>query len=619
MTFHAYGRLCAAALCLLNLGAAQAKDDGSDPSITIEREVQSNVINADGSFVLTEDFAVRLNEDRAVKANGQRSIGYNSTLETLEIVQAYTEKPDGRKVAVQPDQIKDQQERQSADAPMFQDTRVKVVIFPEVAVGDRLVMQVRRTRATALFPGQYDDLTVAPFNPSKQFTLIYDLPAGMTLNADAVGFEASHPAAATGRTIYRWDYVPADKARIEQGSVSYFDYGQRLAVSTFADYAALARAYEAGAAGKTAATPRIKALASKLTTGLSDPRAKAFAIDDWVRQNIRYVAVYVGAGGVVPHAADTVLDNLYGDCKDHVALMEALLDAAGIESTPALINLGNSYKLATAPTLGLLNHVITYVPGLNLYLDSTAQPIAPGYLPLVELDKPVVLTKPASLGHTPASQRSEVGNTLDVVVTPGGAGDFVSASTTTGWATDLNRFVFRNLKAADRDAFVERLLKAHGRKGSGTLDLGDLSATGDRYEVKMTGHIDELLDLPGPVGLAAISSFAGGIAQNAVGFISEKERTQPFTCLSGSADEQASFRFPKEIRVVAVPKPVSVNAAHLEYTADYQQQGDTLRIRRHYRFDHAGAVCSPDEFQALRAGLDAMTRDLRAQIIVEAQ
>lgn len=46
------------------------------------------------------------------------------------------------------------------------------------------------------------------------------------------------------------------------------------------------------------------------------------------------MAVYVGAGGVVPHAAQTVLDNRYGDCKDHVALLEALLGAAGIKSTP---------------------------------------------------------------------------------------------------------------------------------------------------------------------------------------------------------------------------------------------------------------------------------------------
>jgi hypothetical protein len=346
-------------------------------------------------------------------------------------------------------------------------------------------MQSRRTRKTAFFPGQFDDVTDPPFSPSKQFTLIYDVPAAMTLYADAVGFTLSNPPAAEGRKIYRWDYVPADKARIERGSVSYFDYGQRLAVSTFADYAALARAYDAGTRDKTVVTPRIKELAAKLTAGLTDPRAKAFALDDWVRKNIRYVAVYIGAGGVVPHAAETVLDNLYGDCKDHVALMEALLAAVGIDSTPALINLGNSYELIKTPTLGLLNHVITFVPSLDLYLDSTAATI--------------------------------------------------------GWASELNRYGFRNLKVSDRDQIVPRMLQAMGRKGSGTIDLGDILGTGDTYEIKMAGRIDNLVDLPGPVGLTAISSIVGGIAQTASGFISEKERTQPFVCISSGIDEQASL------------------------------------------------------------------------------
>jgi transglutaminase-like putative cysteine protease len=44
--------------------------------------------------------------------------------------------------------------------------------------------------------------------------------------------------------------------------------------------------------------------------------------------------------------AGAILDKRYGDCKDHATLMEALLQTAGIASTPVLINAGNSYKLS---------------------------------------------------------------------------------------------------------------------------------------------------------------------------------------------------------------------------------------------------------------------------------
>ena len=87
-----------------------------------------------------------------------------------------------------------------------------------------------------------------------------------------------------------------------------------------------------------------------------------------------------------------MLANRYGDCKDHAALLEALLAAAGIDSTGALINSDNAYRLPRVPTLGVFNHVITYVPSLDLYLDSTAESIAAGYLPSSDLGKPVLLT-----------------------------------------------------------------------------------------------------------------------------------------------------------------------------------------------------------------------------------
>ena len=116
---------------LLVMAPAWAADDRP---LQVERESTRFVLNADGSFVATLETVHLINEERAIKAWAQRSMSYNRTLETLEVVQAYTQKPDGRKVQVKADQIKEQQERASADAPMFQDTLLKVVIFPEVAV-----------------------------------------------------------------------------------------------------------------------------------------------------------------------------------------------------------------------------------------------------------------------------------------------------------------------------------------------------------------------------------------------------------------------------------------------------------------------------------------------------
>jgi len=599
--------------------AAIARDDGTDSSFTIEKDLQTNVINGDGSFVLTYDTRLIVNEERAVKTIAQRSISYNHTLETLDVIEAYTEKSDGRKVVVQSNQIKDQQERRSSDAPMFQDTRIKVVIFPDVAVGDRLVLRYKKNRTIALFPGQFEDLSTPAFHPTKQFTLIYDLPDGMPLYADAKGFLASTPAGAPGRKVYRWDYVHSEKARIEQGAVSYLDYGQYLAVSTFANFGVFAHAYDVRAKEKSQASKKLSELAHTIAGSLNDSRAKAIALNDWVRKNIRYVAVYIGAGGVVPHAAETVLDNRYGDCKDHVAILEALLSAVGIDSTPALINASNAYTLQRVPTLGVLNHVITYVPSLNLYLDSTADSIAGGYLPVSDLGKPVVLTKTGTLANTPSTQDSNLVNKTVFKISPSGAADFSHSSTSIGWEAEPNRYNIRNAKSTDRDLLVQKILAGYGQKGAGVVEPGRVDDVGKEYEIKIIGRTENFINLPGPIGVQTLSSLAGGIDQTVFGFAIEKERAQAFVCISGEKSEQSRFEFPSEFSIIVIPKPVVIHGSDFYYTSDYIKENNTVVVSRHYRFRHSGAVCNADEFKNMQPTIDAMIRDLRSQIIVQAQ
>ncbi|SQF97459.1 putative cysteine proteases [Paucimonas lemoignei] len=598
--------------CLM--GNAYANADGNDLSVTLEKLIQRTVVNDDGSFIMTAETVMLINEERGIQAQAQRSLSYNRTLETLEVTEAYTQKPDGRKVLVKAADIKEQQEPASANAPMFMDTLVKVVVFPEVAVGDRLVLGYKKHRTTPLLPGQFEDISSAWFYPAKQFTLIYDLPEGKPLYADARGFKLVEEPASAGRKVYRWDYVQSDKARLERGAVSYLDYGQFLAVSTFSDFVEFGKAYDQRA--RASVTPEVAQLAKSLTAKLDTPRAKAIALNDWVRKNIRYVAVFVGAGSVVPHPVDAILANRYGDCKDHVALLEALLASVGLESSPALINLGNAYTLPKVPTLGVINHVITYILSLDLYLDSTVPAIAGGYLPVPDLDKPVVLTRLGKLARTPATQSGGLKNLITYTIDASGGADFVQLSSISGWAAELNRYVLKSMKASDRNQLIQRAFAAYGQSASGVLDTKELDGTGDEYSMAVTGRTQNLVNLPGPIGVPTISSFSGGIADNVFAFVSESVRNQGFTCISGKSEEEARFEFPASVQVLATPKPMSLKQGNFDYSSTYEQQGNVVVLKRSYAFTHPAAVCTPEDFETMKPSIDAMVNDLKGQIIV---
>ena len=142
----------------------------------------------------------------------------------------------------------------------------------------------------------------------------------------------------------------------------------------------MGRAYAAAASPKSFVTPEIAALADDITKGIDDRRQQAIAIDAWMKKNIRYVAVFLALGRVVPNDAASVLRNKIGDCKDKATLMSALLAAKGIVSEAVLINLGGTYSLPEPPTMVALNHVILYLPEFDLYDDPTQNFAAFGVL-----------------------------------------------------------------------------------------------------------------------------------------------------------------------------------------------------------------------------------------------
>ena len=139
-----------------------------------------------------------------------------------------------------------------------------------------------------------------------------------------------------------------------------------MLLTTFTDYLEIGKAYEAYAAPKTRVTPQVKALADEITKGLKSERDQVRALYEWVSRNIRYVAIYLGDGGFEPHDVEVILKNRYGDCKDHVVLLQSLLMAKNIKSSSALINLGAGEELSPVAVTFPLNHVILYLPSLKL-------------------------------------------------------------------------------------------------------------------------------------------------------------------------------------------------------------------------------------------------------------
>ncbi|NPV83466.1 MAG: DUF3857 and transglutaminase domain-containing protein [Candidatus Aminicenantes bacterium] len=114
----------------------------------------------------------------------------------------------------------------------------------------------------------------------------------------------------------------------------------------FSNWKDLGLWYEALTREKRRPDERVRAKAVELLSGREDVESKIKALAGFVQREIRYVSIQVGMGAWQPHPASLTLSNLYGDCKDMVTLLAALLEVAGINSYLLLVN---TERLALTP------------------------------------------------------------------------------------------------------------------------------------------------------------------------------------------------------------------------------------------------------------------------------
>ncbi|WP_434660359.1 DUF3857 and transglutaminase domain-containing protein [Paraburkholderia sp. A3BS-1L] len=610
---------------------AQAPEDSLDladsPPATLERDVHEFVVQRDGSIEEHDDSTMRADTTAGVDAVAQRYVWFNKDIETITALSAYTIDPDGTLREVAPGAIRDVQEPRSAGAPTFQDGVLRTVIFPGVQPGSRVRLVWTKRRARALRAGMFSYFAEPPGEPVELQRLVFDLPADLPLHVDARGYEALAPVTENGRTRYAFEYHHGPYAPLEPGAVARVNWGARLMVTTLPDYAAFAARYRDAAADPTATDPSIAAVARTLTAGLADPRERAARIYDWMRLNIRYVALFLGETAAAPHRAVDILRARYGDCKDHVALFTALLAAVGIRAEAALLNLGPVYALPSVPGYGVeaIDHVIAWLPDLGVFADTSSGGVAFGYLPAGVLDRPALLVDDGVLVRTPATQPRERTARLEIDAGADGGAAYRYRVEDTGAGAELERNTLRRAtRRQAREIALQRLRQA-GLTGTAQVSTSALGATQGPFAVTVAGTLDHVVWRDGTTALPALSSLPGGIASQLDAWLAVPQRTQPWACVGGDFEEHAQIVLPAFARVTDWPHDMSASAdadgARLDYASHYvfDPASRTVQISRRLAAHFGRQMCSPDQFAQMHDALVRMQRDTRAQIVVRAR
>lgn len=602
--------ICVAA-CVVFAGTLPAHAGPTGPGFEIVRDHVDYAVAADGSYVERQEKLFRIVSPRGLAALHEVVLSWTDGYQDASIEAAYTLKRNGSRIDVPHDKMFTGYGLTTQ--PGFRDQKTKIAVFENVETGDEVGYVTVFRQKKPWYPGQFfTSFALAPRVVMHDFEVSVTAPASLALHADAKGVVGGETDPGANLRRWSWTYDNASAFAPEDGSVSGTDEGAYLVVSSFADFAALAASYENGARGKARVTRDIQSLADSLTHGVSDNREKARLLYEWTAANIKYVAIVLGNGGLVPHAAEDVLASRYGDCKDHVTLLEALLAAEGIESSPALINLDPTFRQPAVASPESFNHLITYIPALDLFVDSTATNVAFGTLPSRDSDKPVLITRPAKLARTPVPELASLHTVARVTIHGDGSADAESRFTASGaMAADIRTIVARTAAEEDHATLGDAIPGAIGSMVAQSDPDGDASG----YAGSAHYRIDNAANLAGPGAV----SFALGYQPKSLQSLIDAglvQRREDYVCPSFDDTDETVLAFPRGVEIAAIPKNTEIVADGVHLSAVYVRVGaNEVKASLRLVAEHPHRVCTAGYYNGIRATLTRMLAVIGAQVV----
>jgi tetratricopeptide (TPR) repeat protein len=389
-------------------------------------------------------------------------------------------------------------------------------------------------------------------------------------------------------------------------------------VSTYKSWDDLGRWYWGLVKDQLVADDEVRRRAEALTQGLKDDRSKARAIYDYVVQKTRYVALEFGIHGFKPYRCAQIFARGFGDCKDKATLIVTMLGALGIKATPVVVRTANKGDIETTPaSLAPFDHMIAYVPSLDLYLDGTAE--YTGSLELPAMDRGALAmqvnggnAKLVRLPDPPANA-SVSRHKVDATVSADGSAQVEWHDEISG--VEASEWRVRFHAESTRKQRVQQMISATLPGSEVTaVDAGDLEDVEQGVTIRVRGKVPQFARVEGdaltiPLGRKEhmVRDFAPLAAR----------RFDVRLYAQWTQEDEWTVRFPAGAKVRSVPTSSKASGPFGSYAIDVTTDSTSLQVKTAVTLSKTRVAAS--EYAAFRAWCEQVDRALgqRATVAVK--
>lgn len=256
--------------------------------------------------------------------------------------------------------------------------RTLLIVMNDVRVGDEVEVAYTVQGSNPIFKGHVSQtFQLAHLAPVELLQTRIEYPIGRILQARGIRSDAV-PERFTegGRQVMR--VLRQNVAAIvpEENVPPWYKVFPALQVSDFDDWHGVAAWAEELFARPGELGPELSARIEAWRARQLPPEQLVSEVLSFVQDEVRYFSMSLGESSHRPKAPSRTYAERLGDCKDKVALLNAMLGALGFDVKPALISVYRNRGLANyLPSHDQFDHVITRLAlgGQVYWLDGTLQ------------------------------------------------------------------------------------------------------------------------------------------------------------------------------------------------------------------------------------------------------
>lgn len=604
---------------MLAIWLVAARDAASETVVhaRIDRDLAEYQVNRDLSYTRTETVDATLYTELALRQLDRAEQTFYPDKQALDVVEAWVDQPDGTRVSVERASIFTRPSTASRSTPGFVSSLTTTVLFPRLQLGSRTHIKWRFTQNVPALLG---------FNAMNQNLYDWDtghdetdieIPADVPLQWRARGGFTVTDTTTDGIRHIAASIKDTSARQDEPASVSRADFMPQFIATTLPNPESIGSLIYRASEGRAAVTPEIAALAAKIAgdrTGLDAARA----IHAWVVANIRYVAVWLDPNdGFVPHAAADVLKAGYGDCKDYVVLMRALLAARGIEGRMAVLDWGRRYADPLLWSPYFANHAILYLPAYDRYVNPTDRQAGFDALdPELSGKYVIIIDKEGRVARTPPAkpEANRYRYSARLTLTADGAIDGVAHYAMTPNMEIEARGALTG--ATSMSELAQRVLSGTPEGGFGAFETSDpldlsrpleMSATWHSKLAEDVGALETFLRIP--IGLDLYPA-----VRERSKLLPKGVRETPVRAGVLDSGWETTIVLPVGMSVARMPPDVNLVTPVGSYVAQYKQENGTIKVWRNLVIDQQ--VVAPEAYSEFERLIYAPVVDSHATIVL---